>query len=193
MKITHICLAGTITDEWTYQENLLLKYHRMLGMETSAITSRWVYKKGSELYKFPQKNYYLKDGTHMIRLDISNKDDLHYKFKRYDGLMKSLEMLSPDILFIHGCQFLDIDTIVKYLKKHRKCKVYVDNHADFSNSATNFISKYFLHGIIWKKRAKMIEPYTTTFYGVLPARVDFLRNVYKLSYEKTSLDRKSVV
>jgi glycosyltransferase involved in cell wall biosynthesis len=33
----------------------------------------------------------------------------------------------------------------------------------------------------------MIEPYTTRFYGVLPARVDFLKNVYKIPEEKVDL------
>ena len=35
--------------------------------------------------------------------------------------------------------------------------------------------------------AQMIEPYTTKFYGVLPARVDFLKKIYKLPTEKCEL------
>lgn len=65
--------------------------------------------------------------------------------------------------------------------------MYVDNHADFSNSATNWLSKYILHGLIWRKCAYLIEPYTEKFYGVLPSRVDFLRGVYKLPEEKIEL------
>ena len=44
-----------------------------------------------------------------------------------------------------------------------------------------------MHKIIWRKFAHLIEPYTTKFYGVLPARVDFLKNVYKLPEEKVEL------
>ena len=33
----------------------------------------------------------------------------------------------------------------------------------------------------------MIEPYTTKFYGVLPARVDFLKDIYKLPEDKCEL------
>ncbi|MDY4307608.1 hypothetical protein SNF32_10825 [Enterococcus mundtii] len=47
--------------------------------------------------------------------------------------------------------------------------------------------KNILHKIIWKHQASKIEPFTTDFYGVLPARVDFLKNVYKLPEEKISL------
>ena len=41
--------------------------------------------------------------------------------------------------------------------------------------------------IALKHCAHLIEPYTTKFYGVLPARVDFLRNIYKLPKEKVEL------
>lgn len=63
----------------------------------------------------------------------------------------------------------------------------MDNHCDFSNSATNWLSKYVLHGIIWKHFAKEILPYTKKFYGVLPARVDFLINMYGIPSNKVEL------
>jgi len=65
--------------------------------------------------------------------------------------------------------------------------VYADNHSDFLNSASNWFSKNILHKIIWKHCAKLIEPYTTKFYGVLPARVDFLKDVYGLPQDKVEL------
>ena len=73
------------------------------------------------------------------------------------------------------------------MKKHPSVKVFVDNHADFSNSARGWVSKNILHKIIWRHCAHKIEPYTTKFYGVLPARVDFLKNIYKLPTEKCEL------
>lgn len=66
-------------------------------------------------------------------------------------------------------------------------KVYVDNHADFSNSATNWFSKNIIHRLIWKRCAQLVSPYTTKFYGVLPARVDFLHNIYKIPMQKIEL------
>ena len=107
--------------------------------------------------------------------------------KRYQGTYTAIEKASPDILFIHGGQFLDIDQVVKYLKKHSGVTVYVDNHADFSNSATNWISKNVLHKIFWKHTEHQIEPYTKKFYGVLPVRVDFLKDIYGLPAEKCEL------
>ena len=102
-------------------------------------------------------------------------------------MVEILKNEKPNIIFIHGCQFLDMKFVVKYLKENPHVKVYVDNHADFSNSATNWVSKNILHKIMWRRCAKMIEPYTTKFYGVLPARVGFLVDVYNLPKEKVEL------
>lgn len=187
MKITHFCLAGTITDGWSYQENMLSKYHAILGHNVSIITSNWVFDSENKMYKYPKTDYILENDIRVIRLQIKNKDQLGFKFKRYAGVIDALNKTEPDILFIHGCQFLDMDKVVTYLKKHSNIVVYVDNHADFSNSATNFLSKYILHSIIWRHTAQMILPYTRKFYGVLPARVEFLKNVYKIPESKVEL------
>ena len=60
------------------------------------------------------------------------------RFRRFAGMYEALEKAAPDVLFIHGCQFMDIDVVVKFLKRHPHVSVYVDNHSDFSNSARNF-------------------------------------------------------
>lgn len=187
MKVVHLCLGGSLTDGWSYQDNLLPKYHRKMGYEVTVIASRWAHKNNSSFYKFPKQDYFLDDGIHMIRLEIKNKDTIKNRFKKYEHVYESIEKESPDILFVHGCQYLDIRNVVRYAKKNPKVIIYVDNHADYSNSASNFISQKILHGIIWKKCAKSIEPYTKKFYGVLPARVDFLKNVYKIPEEKIEL------
>ncbi len=82
---------------------------------------------------------------------------------------------------------MDMDIVVKYLRRHPEVRVYVDNHCDFSNSGTNFLSENILHKLLWKHTAHMIEPYATKFYGVLPVRVDWLINMYGLPKEKCEL------
>jgi hypothetical protein len=101
--------------------------------------------------------------------------------------MDLLTEITPEILFVHDVQCIDIRTVVKYLKKHQECIVYVDNHSDFSNSARNWFSKNILHKVLWRRMAQMINPYVKRFYGVLPARVDFLVDMYKLPKDKCSL------
>lgn len=187
MKITHICLAGVVTDNWNYQENILSKYHKKLGHEVSLVTSRFIWNKVGELELTTKKKYFNVDGVKVIRLKLKGKSDFNKKIKKYNDVLKTLEYLQPEVLFIHGCQFIDVKQIVKYAKKNPELIIYVDNHADYSNSATNWISKNILHKIIWKRMAKKIEPFTKKFYGVLPARVDFLTDVYMIPEEKVEL------
>lgn len=184
MNIVHLCLSGTITDGWSYQENLLAKFHRRLGHVVTIITSEWVYSSDGRIHQSPQKDYFLNDGTHVIRLSISNRVSFKSKQKKYGKVFETLQNISPEILFIHGCQFRDISTIVEYLKSHTGVVTYVDNHADFSNSATNWISKNILHKMIWRYYAHKINPFVKKWYGVLPARVDFLKDVYGLPADK---------
>lgn len=187
MKITHICLCGPVTDNWSYQDNLLPKYHKKLGYEVSVITSKYVWGKKGKLDLDSRYIYFNEYNIKTIRIKSKYNTTINSKLKKYKDLLNIIEQESPDILFVHGVQFLDIKKIVKYVKNHSEVKVYVDNHSDFSNSASNWLSKNIMHKIIWRKCAQLISPYTTKFYGVLPARVDFLENMYKLPKNKLDL------
>ncbi len=187
MRVLHICLASFFVDNYSYQENLLPKYHKLAGNDVAVIASLFTFDengKGAFLEKGgAYENEY---GIQVTRLEYS-KEKWAKRFRYYEGTYSAVEKFDPDVIFIHGIQFMDIKKIVKYLKKHPEVTVYADNHADFSNSATNFFSKNILHKIFWKHCAKKIEPYVKRFYGVLPARVEFLRDVYGLPEEKIEL------
>jgi len=187
MKITHIALCGPVTDGWTYQDNLLPKYHKRLGHDVSLITSKYIYNQDGKLEKDKKNEYVNENDIRVIRLNNKFGTTVNSKFKTYKSLYKNILIEAPDILFVHGVQFIDIKTIIKYKKENPKVKIYVDNHADFSNSATNWFSKTILHKIIWKYFAQQIEPYVEKFYGVLPARVEFLKNIYNIPKEKIEL------
>lgn len=188
MKIVHLCLASFFPDHYSYQENMLPKYHKELGYDVEVIASTQSFDaQGKTCYLKNVGSYQNEYGIWVTRLPYRKDNKAFKKLKRYVGTYASLEKAAPDILFIHGCQFLDIDQVVKYLKKHPGVRAYVDNHADFSNSATNWLSQNILHKIIWRYCAHKIEPFTRKFYGVLPARVDFLKDIYKLPPEKCEL------
>lgn len=187
MKVVHICLCGPVTDGWNYQDNMLTKYHRKMGSEVTIITCKSIWGKNGVLEKDTRSNYINENDIKVIRLENRIGRDVTSKFKVYKSLYKSIENEKPDILFIHGVAFLDVITIRKYLKKNNTVKVFVDNHSDFSNSATSWVSLNILHKVIWRHMAKIIEPYTEKFYGVMPARVDFLTEIYNTPKEKTEL------
>lgn len=186
MKITHICLCGPVTDNWSYQDNLLPKYHKKMGLDVSIITSQYIWNESGKIIKDIRKMYINENNVKVIRISNKFNTNINSKFKLYSELYKKIEDENPEIIFIHGVQFLDLIQIVKYAK-NKKINIYVDNHADFSNSAKNFLSRIFLHQIIWKYNAQLIEPYVKKFYGVLPSRVDFLKNVYNIPAEKVEL------
>lgn len=184
MKLVHISLCGPVTDNLNYQDNLLPKYHKKLGYEVFMIASRYVYNKKGDLVKTVMTKYSNSDGVNMIRLNIKNDLPFNFKFKKYHNLSYYLNKIHPNIIFVHGVQFLDLKTVQIYKSNNPNVKIFVDNHADYNNSATNLISKYILHGIIWRHYAKIIEPYSEMFFGVTPSRVDFLIERYKINAKK---------
>ncbi len=188
MKIAHICIGSFFNDGYSYQENLLSKYHKKMGLEVYVIAGLDVFDKNGKITYLESGREYIGDyGIPVTRLNFKNQSRLSKRLRNYSGLESGLEKIKPDIIFLHNCQFISIIDLIKYLKKHPDTRVYADNHADFSNSASNWVSKNILHKIIWRHYAKKLEPYTAKFYGVLPARVDFLKSVYGLPEEKCEL------
>lgn len=188
MKIVHLCLASFFPDGYSYQENMLPKFHKKIGFEVEVIASRETFNKEGFRDLYDGEMVYINEfGIKVTRLNYVKPVRIFRKLRKYLGLEEQLKKSSPNIIFIHGCQFLDIKIVSKYLEINPNVKVYVDNHADFSNSATNWLSKNVLHKIIWKKCAKNIEPYVEKFYGVLPSRVDFLTEIYGIREDKCEL------
>ena len=186
MKICHLCLNGPYNEGWNYQENILPKYHVKQGHKVYQIVTPYMWE-GNKLVVSHDRRYTNEAGVEIFRCKAKKGLIGGNRFNRYPEVLGLLNEIKPDILFIHDVQCLDITVVVNYLKKHRECTTYVDNHSDFSNSARNWLSKNILHKIIWKAMAKRIEPYVRLFYGVLPASVDFLIDMYKLPKDKCKL------
>ncbi len=165
---------------------MLTKYQVKAGHEVYLIASQWEWNKVGKIEKHIGDSEYINaDGVCVKRLPIKCDKDVFYRYKRFLGFNEAIEKIEPEIIFVHNLQFFDIDKIVKYAKAHF-VKIFADNHADFSNSARSKLAIVF-YKTIWRHMAQMIEPYVTKFYGVLPARVDFLKNIYKLPTEKCEL------
>ena len=167
---------------------MLPKYHKKLGYDVEVIAStRSFDEQGKPCYLDNVGTYQNEYGIKVTRLPYKSNSKIWKKLKRYIGVFDAISKADPDILFIHGGQFLDIDQVIKFLKDHKDVTVFVDNHADFSNSATNWFSKNILHKIVWKHTEHQIEPYAKKVYGVLPVRVDFLKDIYGLPADKCDL------
>lgn len=189
MKILHLCLSSFYIDNYSYQENMLPKYHKLAGHDVSIIASLESFDVHGAACLFAGAQEYINEyGIPVRRIDYQRPfKKINQTLRRYEKWYRHLEDFKPDIIFIHGCQFSDIKFVVKYAKKNHYVKIFVDNHADFSNSAKNWLSKNFLHKILWRRCAQSILPYTEKFYGVLPARVDFLIDIYRIPNNKVKL------
>lgn len=187
MKIVHLMLACFYIDNYSYQENYLPKYHKKQGHDVEIVASLFTFdENGNGTWLSEAQKYINEYGIPVTRLNFK-KTKVARVLRQYDGVEKELERINPDLIFIHGVQFSDIAVVARYCKKHPNVRVYADNHSDFSNSAKNWVSKNFQHEILWRYFAQKINPYVKKFYGVLPARVDFLADEYKLPREKIEL------
>ena len=186
MKILHVCLAAFYIDNYAYQENLLPKYHKKMGHDVEIVASLQTFDQNGIASYLDKPGKYINE--HQIKVTRLNykRGLLNKKLKRYLKLEVVLNEFSPDVMFIHGIQFLDILKLFKY-KKHHNVVLVADNHADFTNSGTNFFSKYLLHKGLWRFIAKKSVSHIRHFFGVLPKRVDFLTDVYKIPSDKVSL------
>lgn len=186
MKILHMCLACFYIDNYSYQENLLPKYHKKMGYDVEIVASLVSFNSSGQQILLDKGSTYINaDGIQVTRLEYKNVliDKI---LRRYKNTFEFLEKSNPNIIFIHGVQFSDIK-IVKNFVKNKEISVFIDNHSDFSNSAKGFFSKYILHRVIWRYYANMSLSFTKKYYGVLPARVDFLHTEYKIPKKKIEL------
>lgn len=184
MKILHLCLGAFFIDNYSYQENMLPKYHVKQGNEVTVITSLFSFNKDGLGGYFSKPSHYRdNNGFEVIRLSNKKPVRLNRFLRRFEGLGKTIQSVSPDIIFVHNTTFGDTPVVRDYLKKNPDVKLFVDCHADYINSAKNWLSKHVLHPIIWRHYTKVLEPYMVRCYGVTPMRCRFLKDMYHVNQE----------
>ena len=188
MKILHCCLAAFYIDNYSYQENILPKFHKNQGHNVRILASTETYNSNVELSYIEPSSYTTLDDISMTRIGYIKwlPKTVARKLRIYKGVKQNLYTFKPDVIFMHDCQFLSILTFSNYAKKN-KVTIYIDSHTDFVNSGKSWISKNILHKIIYKVCAKTIEKYTAKFYGTLPLRNEFLKDVYAIEPSKIEL------
>lgn len=189
MKILHVCLAAFYIDNYSYQENILPLEHKKMGYDVEILASTETFVDNNKLGYINPGEYINENGIKVTRIPYSKfiPHKINRKIRKYASVTKFLEKSKPDIIFFHDLQFYNVKEFIKYFKNNPKVIALADSHTDFSNSAQSFISKNLLHKIIYKKYIKTIDKYIKHYYGVLPARCDFLHDVYGIEEKKISL------
>ncbi|MGG5599556.1 glycosyltransferase family 4 protein [Myroides sp. C8-3] len=185
MRILHLCLACFYIDDYSYQENLLPKFHKRIGHDVKIIASTVSFDGVGKLISHNKySNYVSSDNINVVRLPYFFNNKIARLLRFYKGLYAEIEAFQPDVIFIHGGQFLDLYTVKRYFLKNQNIDIYIDNHADEINSVKGFLSKNILHKIIWKTVIKKFSKYVKKFYGVSEGRSQFLVDYYDISPEK---------
>lgn len=188
MKIIHVCLSGVYNDGWGYQENVLSEYDAKHGNQVMVIAS----KEGvidSDMKEMPDGTLrYERNGVLVIRVPfvwwVPKK--VASKLKLYKYLLEILVETDADIVFFHGTIGFSLSVIPELKRKKPSCKIYVDNHADYYNCCKNIISKIF-YKKVWRKQIRRTIPYVEKYFGTLPIRNEFMREMYGIPEEKVEL------
>jgi 1,2-diacylglycerol 3-alpha-glucosyltransferase len=188
MRIAHICLANFYIDGFGYQENILTSMHSRMGHQVLIVASTETYIGRTRLGYVEPGAYINEDGIEVRRLPYSAlvPRRLQTKVRAYEGLEDLLEGFRPELIFVHDVQFWDFLTIRRYVRK-RPTPVYADCHTDFVNSARGWLSRYLLHGVFYRWILAQVDPVVQRYFPTLPARADFLHEVYGLDRKKMEL------
>lgn len=187
MRILHICLANTFTDNYGYQENIMTKMHKLQGHDVRILASTETIVNHKQLSYVQPSEYINENGIKVCRLAYVKwlPHKIARKIRIFNGVYKYIEHFNPDIIFMHCAHTAAVYPITLYIQKHPQTTLYIDNHADFINSGRNWISKNVLHGIIYRKFFQRTIPYTKKYYGTLPIRVEVCTTFYGTPPEKT--------
>ncbi len=182
MKILMLCEYYNETLE--YQENLLVKYYRKHGYEVTLITSTYEsvfdYYNNKHNNKLPSKIFY-DQGAKIIKLPF--KFNFLGKIKKYTSIKNIVEEEKPDLLYIHDIM-PNMFEMIDYKKRNPHVKMIMDYHADYTNSANNWLSLNILHKIIRKKiYMDPIRKHIERFYPIIPNSAKFLNEVYNIPYK----------
>lgn len=152
MRILHCCLSCFYIDNYNYQENMLPKQNKLDGHDVMIIASTETYTDNRSLGYVKPCRYYNNDGIFVERIDYKwlPSNILKRKLRNYKDLLPKISNFNPDVILFHGLCAEALSEVAKYKMEHPNVRLYADSHEDFYNSARNFISKEFLHKIIYK-------------------------------------------
>lgn len=158
-----------------------------LGHIVSIVASPMSYDDMGNTIKIETPVSYINDnGVSVYRLPYRYPKRICRFFRRMRGFKELIYSVNPDVIFFHNPQSSDILYAAKYVKEKNKILI-VDNHADYYNSARNAISRNIKHRIIWKYLIGRTINETKIYYGTVPLRVDFLKEMYNIPNEKCKL------
>ena len=186
MKILMLCDFYGIGQQ--YQENYLAKYYAKFGHTVTIIAStiedvRDYYK--NKYNKRVKKSEIISENIKIIRLPYSI--NILYKIRKFGGVRKILIEEKPDMIFVHGIHFNLNDAVWYKRKINENCRIIIDNHSDYSNSAKNWLSLKILNGFIRKRYLHFYKKYIDKIFTIVPEGMKFMNEIYGISYSEMEM------
>lgn len=189
MKILHIALSCFYVEGLGYQENLLPKYHKLLGNDVVILTSDFTNSHLGDPKYAGLREYDNDDSIHVIKLERNEPRIFgrELRLDRYDGVYEAMERVKPDLIFIHGLTALADLPIAKYLRKHKNVTAYADQHADYYNTPIQTAKQRAVMRLLWRPVIKKLAKPVKKFWGTTPWRCRYMEEVYRLPADKIGL------
>jgi len=187
MKVFHICLSCFYIDEFSYQENELVKQHVKDGHDVTVVASTEVFDQKRKLSYCSPGTYLGTDGAKVVRLPYRNflPHFVMKKLRMHPGLRQMLEDGSPDVILFHGLCGWELLTVSSYCKDNPGVIFNVDSHEDYHNSAKTFVSKYVLHKLYYRVIVQQCLKAIGRVLCVTPDTEFFVRKMYGVPKSET--------
>lgn len=186
MRILHFALSNFYIEGYNYQENVLPRIHSEMGHEVLMLASCESFDDRGCLSSVEPVQYRSVDGFNVIRIPyrkLFRKEPLR-RIKTYPKVYQVISEFKPDIMYFHGCGSWEMKTVAKYRKEHPNTKLFIDNHADYHNSARTKLSLIGLHKLIYKNLIHQALPYTEKILCASIECMEFCRGVYNIPKEQ---------
>lgn len=184
MKILMIAIASSYTPNMGYQENLLSKAFVDKGHQVIIISDNYCFENGQLSLKNEETFYDDKVLVVRKKYKFFLTSYLSGKIRFISKLEKFISEINPDLIFHHGLATLSMIQINQYAKKNN-IKYIVDSHEDYNNSATNFISKIFLHKMFYRLIILLSDKHISKYYYISHESKKFIVEMYKIKESKT--------
>lgn len=186
MKI--LILADAYFEDTVYQINNFVKYYLKDGHDVVVICSTI-----DNVFDY-YNNIYSKKSVEQIKilknLKIIRKKyriNIFFKIRKFGNIFKLLIDEKPDLVFVQDIHF-NLHEVCYYKKKvNNDCRIIMNFHSDYSNSANNHLSYYILHRLIRKYYIKSNLKYIDKIYPIIEKSKEFLIEMYSLPDNKLEI------
>ena len=179
MRILHVCAGNPFTESMYYKENYLIEANLEDGHEPVVLADTSLWREGRVAETDPG-SFRMANGTRVIRVRFQNMlfPMLTRKLRKIPNFPALAASLEPDVILFHNIFQYGVAQLREIRERLPGCKIYGDVSSSADNSGRTFLSRWVLHGMIYRRWIqKSLPDWDKIFYVAEPSR-EFLRSVY---------------